>query len=74
LKNGQVFSKHIPPDQVLGEPKNPWGFENIRAKFERNARLALPEEKATEAVAVWSAIENIQDIREAIKCASVTLP
>jgi len=68
LKNGKVLSKNIPPDEVLGEPKNPWPFENIRAKFERNARLALPEEKAAEAAKVWAALEDIKDIREAMRC------
>jgi len=67
LKNGQILSKHIPPDEVLGEPKNPWGFDNIRAKFERNASLVLPQARVAEAVKVWAELENIQDIREAIK-------
>ena len=68
LKDGKVFTKHIPPDQLLGEPKNPWGFDNIRAKFERNARLALSREKAAEAQNVWSNMEQIPSIREAVSC------
>ncbi|MBI4333926.1 MAG: MmgE/PrpD family protein [Chloroflexi bacterium] len=68
LKDGRVLSKVIPPDRVLGGQKNPWGFENIRAKFETNARLALPEAKVQEAVRVWSRLEQIPDIREAIHC------
>ena len=67
LKSGQILSKHIPPDEVLGEPKNPWGFDNIRGKFERNASLVLSQERVAEAVKVWAELENIQDIREAIK-------
>ncbi|MBI4333925.1 MAG: MmgE/PrpD family protein [Chloroflexi bacterium] len=68
LKDGRVLSKAIPPDGILGSQKNPWGFENIRAKFETNARLALPEAKVQEAVRVWSRLEQIPDIREAIRC------
>ncbi|MBI4331872.1 MAG: MmgE/PrpD family protein [Chloroflexi bacterium] len=68
LKDGRVLSKVIPPDGILGSQKNPWGFENIRKKFENNARLALPEHKIADAVRVWSRLEEIGDIREAIKC------
>ncbi|MBI4330018.1 MAG: MmgE/PrpD family protein [Chloroflexi bacterium] len=68
LKNGKVLSKAISPDRILGGRKNPWGFENIRRKFEANARLALPEGKIEEAVRVWSSLEEIKDIREAIQC------
>ncbi|MBI4331727.1 MAG: MmgE/PrpD family protein [Chloroflexi bacterium] len=71
LKNGKVLSKVVPPDRILGSPKNPWGFENIRAKFEANARLVLPEHKVREAVGVWSKLEEIRDIREAIPCVVV---
>jgi 2-methylcitrate dehydratase PrpD len=70
LNDGRVFTKHIPPDQVLGEPKNPWGFENIQAKFENNARLALSPEKAAAAVKVWSDMEKIKSVREAVSCVS----
>jgi 2-methylcitrate dehydratase PrpD len=65
LKDGRVLTKHIPPDQVLGEPKNPWSFENIRSKFASNARLALSEAKAAEAENVWSDMEQIKNIRDA---------
>lgn len=68
LKNGKFLSKAIPPDRILGSQKNPWGFEDIRAKFETNARLALPEPKVKDAVRVWSKLEQIKDIREAVKC------
>ncbi|MBI4332826.1 MAG: MmgE/PrpD family protein [Chloroflexi bacterium] len=66
LRDGKVLSKTIPVDHILGAQKNPWGFENIRAKFETNARQALPEARVPEAVKVWSRIEEIPDIREAI--------
>jgi 2-methylcitrate dehydratase PrpD len=68
LKDGRVLTKHIPPDQVLGEPKNPWAFENIRSKFAHNARLALSEAQAAEAEKVWSNMERIKSIRDAVRC------
>ena len=68
LTDGRVFTKHIPPDQVLGEPKNPWSFENIRAKFAKNARLVLSQERAAEAEKVWSNLEQIKSVREAVTC------
>ncbi|MBI4331592.1 MAG: MmgE/PrpD family protein [Chloroflexi bacterium] len=71
LKNGKILSKVIPPDKILGGQKNPWGFDNIRAKFEANARLVLPDHKVREAVGVWSKLEEIRDIREAIPCVVV---
>ncbi|MBI4331904.1 MAG: MmgE/PrpD family protein [Chloroflexi bacterium] len=66
LKSGKVVSKLIPPDHILGGPKNQWGFDGIRAKFESNARRVLPEQKVQEAVRVWSKLDEIQSIREAI--------
>ncbi|MBI4333330.1 MAG: MmgE/PrpD family protein [Chloroflexi bacterium] len=68
LKDGTILSKAIPPDRILGSRKNPWGFENIRAKFESNARRALPEHKVQEAVRVWSRVDRIADIKQAIPC------
>ncbi|MBI4330097.1 MAG: MmgE/PrpD family protein [Chloroflexi bacterium] len=68
LKNGQTVSKAIPPGGLLGSQKSPWGFENIKSKFETNARLVLTEPEVREAVQVWSGLEQIRDIREAIKC------
>ncbi|MBI4330282.1 MAG: MmgE/PrpD family protein [Chloroflexi bacterium] len=67
LKDGRTLSKAIPTDRILGAPKNPWGFENLRSKFETNARLALPGSKVAEAVRVWSRLEQIVSIRQAIK-------
>ena len=68
LNDGRVLTKNIKADELLGEPKNPWGFENIQKKFENNARLALPESKVAEAVRTWSAIEDIRDVGQAVHC------
>jgi 2-methylcitrate dehydratase PrpD len=71
LRDGRVLTKHIPPDQVLGEPKNPWGFDNVRSKFENNARLVLSDERAADAAKVWSNPEQIKSIREAVNCVTL---
>ncbi|MBI4333337.1 MAG: MmgE/PrpD family protein [Chloroflexi bacterium] len=68
LKGGKVLSKAVVPGRLLGSQKNPWAFENIRDKFETNARLALPEHQVQAAVRVWSGPEQIKDIQEAIRC------
>jgi 2-methylcitrate dehydratase PrpD len=68
LKDGRVLAKTIPPKEILGSPRNPWGLENIRAKFESNASLALPARKVAEAAEVWSRLAEIKDIRSAIQC------
>ncbi|MBI4333334.1 MAG: MmgE/PrpD family protein [Chloroflexi bacterium] len=68
LRDGKVLTKAVAPDRILGSQKNPWDPEKVRAKFETNARLALPEHKVQEAARVWSRLEQINDIREAVPC------
>ena len=68
LKDGRLLTKTISPKEMLGSPQNPWGFENVRVKFESNASLALPTEKVEEAVRLWSKIVEVKKIREAIAC------
>lgn len=68
LKDGRGLTKTIAPKQMLGSPRNPWGSENIRAKFESNVGLALPKHKVQEAVEVWSKLAEVGDIRRAIGC------
>jgi 2-methylcitrate dehydratase PrpD len=68
LKVGRVLQTAIRPPDVLGNAKNPWGWDNIRAKFEANASLALPEDQVREAVRTWSDIEGIGSVRDAVAC------
>ena len=67
LKDGRVLERTTPRDEVLGSQKNPWGFDNIVGKFRVNARLALPADKVDQAVEVWSAMEEVKDVGQAIK-------
>ncbi len=68
LKDGRVLVKAIAPKELLGSPRNPWGMENIRAKFESNARLVLPEDKVQQAAQLWSSLGQLQDVRSGVKC------
>ena len=67
LKDGRVLDHTTPRDQVLGSQKNPWGFDNLKDKFQVNARLALPPEQVEEAIATWSDIPGVTDIAGAIR-------
>lgn len=67
LKDGRVLEHTTPRDGVLGGQKNPWGFDNIKSKFQINAGLALPSDKVEEAVETWADITQVTDIAGAIK-------
>ena len=67
LKDGRVLSRSTPRSKILGSQQNPWGFDNIKMKFQACARLALSEAKVKEAVQVWSRMEEIKDLGQAIK-------
>ena len=67
LKDGRVLEHTTQREQLLGSQRNPWGFDNIVGKFRVNALLSLPPEKVDQAVAVWSAMEKVEDVRQAVK-------
>jgi 2-methylcitrate dehydratase PrpD len=67
LKDGRVLVRTVAPKELLGSPRNPWGMEKIRAKFEANARLVLPEDKVQQAAQLWSSLGEIKDVRNAVK-------
>ena len=67
LKDGRVLEHTTQREQLLGSQRNPWGFDNIVGKFRVNALLSLPPERVDQAVAVWSAMEEVEDVRQAVK-------
>ena len=67
LKDGRVFEHSTARDQILGSKKNPWGFDNIKSKFQANARMVLPDAEVDEAVKVWSDIPNMTDLAGSIR-------
>ena len=67
LKDGRVLEHSTTRQNILGSQHNPWGFDNIKAKFEVNAALALGRERVSDTVDTWSDITQVQDISEAIQ-------
>ena len=67
LKDGRTFEHVTDRDMILGGAKNPWGFDNIKGKFEVNAGLVLPEDRVSETVQTWSEIGEVTDLSETIR-------
>ena len=67
LKDGRVFEHKTTRRDILGSQHNPWGFDNIKAKFEVNAALALSRERIAETVDTWSDITQVTNVSEAIR-------
>ncbi len=67
LKDGRTFEHITDRDMILGGARNPWGFENIKGKFEVNAGLVLSDEKVAETVDAWSNIGEVAALSETIK-------
>jgi 2-methylcitrate dehydratase PrpD len=62
LKDGRVFEHVTARADILGSQKNPWGFENIKAKFQENVALVLSQEGVEDAVNAWSDILQVTDV------------
>ena len=67
LKDGRVLEHTTNRGEFLGSQRNPWGFDNIAGKFRANALLSLPPDKVDRAVEVWSAMEEVEDVSQAVK-------
>ena len=67
LKDGRVFEHATARADVLGAQGNPWGFDNIRAKFEENVALVLHDEDVNRAVQAWSEIPEVTDVAELVR-------
>ena len=67
LKDGRVFEHSTTRQNILGSQHNPWGFDNIKAKFEVNAALALSRERISETIETWSDITQVNDVSDAIR-------
>ena len=67
LKDGRVFEHKTTRQNILGSQHNPWGFDNIRAKFEVNAGLVLSREAVARAVDTWADITQVEDVGAAIQ-------
>ena len=52
---------------TLGAQGNPWGFDNIKAKFEENVALVLNDDDVNRAVQAWSAIPEVTDVADLVR-------
>ena len=66
LKDGRVFEHVTARADILGSQKNPWGFENIKAKFQENVALVLSQEGVEDAVNAWSDILQVTDVSRTV--------
>ena len=66
LKDGRVFEHITARADILGSQKNPWGFENIKAKFQENVALVLSKEGVEDAVNAWSDILQVSDVSSTV--------
>ena len=48
--------------ESLSAQGNPWGFDNIKNKFEFNAGLALSGERVQDTIDAWSDIGSVTDL------------
>ena len=66
LKDGRVFEHITARADILGSQKNPWGFENIKAKFQENVALVLSQQGVEDAVNAWSDILQVSDVSSTV--------
>ncbi|MCH8744711.1 MAG: MmgE/PrpD family protein [Chloroflexi bacterium] len=67
LKDGRVIEHTTARANILGAQANPWGFDNIKSKFQVNAGMALPEDRVEETIEAWSDINQVADLTETIQ-------
>jgi 2-methylcitrate dehydratase len=67
LKDGRVFEHTTARADILGSQKNPWGFENIQAKFRENVALVLNDADVNQAVQAWSDIPEVTNVAELVR-------
>ena len=67
LKDGRVFEHATARADILGAQGNPWGFDNIKAKFEENVALVLNDDDVNRAVQAWSDIPEVTDVADLVR-------
>ena len=67
LNDGRVFEHTTGRDDIIGGQNNPWGFDNIKDKFQVNAAAVLSPEAVSEAVETWSDIPQMTDVTRAVR-------
>tara|TARA_B100000029_G_C17514559_1_gene937565 strand:+ start:76 stop:1437 length:1362 start_codon:yes stop_codon:yes gene_type:complete len=67
LKDGRVIEHRTARGDILGAYGNPWGIENIKNKFKKNAGLALSSERVDQTIDTWLDIGQVADLAENIR-------
>ena len=67
LKDGRVLEHTTGRADILGAQGNPWGFDNIKAKFEENVALVLNDDDVNRAVQSWSDIPEVTSVAELVR-------
>jgi 2-methylcitrate dehydratase PrpD len=66
-RDGRVLERATSMRNVAGSYYNRLSDADVRAKFEANARRALPAERVAAAADAWEGIASAADVREAIR-------
>ena len=66
-RDGRVLERATPMRSVAGSYYNPLPDADLRAKFEGNARRALPAERVPAAADAWAKLASAADVREAMR-------
>ena len=67
LKDGRIIDHRTSRGNILVAQGNPWGFDNIKSKFEFNAGLALSRDRVQDTVDTWSDIGSVTDLADNIQ-------
>ena len=67
LKDGRVLEHTTSRAGILGSQGNPWGFDNIKAKFEENVALVLNDDDVNRAVQSWADIPEVTNVAELVR-------
>ena len=73
LKDGRIIDHRTSRGDILGAQGNPWGFDNIKNKFECNAGLALSRDRVQATVDTGADIGAVPDLADNIQKTLVRL-
>ena len=69
-RDGRVLERVTAMRNVVGSHFNPVSDADVRAKFEANARRALPADRVAAAADAWEGIASAPDVRTAMQAVS----
>jgi hypothetical protein len=66
-RGGRMLERATAMRGVAGSYYNPLPDADLRAKFEANARRALPVDRVAAAADAWVSLADASDVREAVR-------